>query len=606
MTKKKTMFVARIERRTLNDLPGFAMHEARKGGDLSHIDSKRTQLNRILVGSKSPVRDVNQLLRALSQANFKEEVAALRKTRGKKVSEARAAKGPGLPYDPKNHRPVTEILLSASPEFFRPNGAAPGDWNMENVDTFAQRAQDVLTKKFGGGLVYMSLHLDEETVHAHALVVPIVEKQSKRRGRQLVVSHRGHPEFYTPEVPASDLVNALGEPLQGPARRKKRLALQEDIVTGYERFHDSLAEEFADLGLERGEKHAEWRRVARFLQQMPVTAPEHRTTAEWHALQAAELEKQQKVNAELLDEQRKLKASLRDVAAKEAAVTERLEKAHMDQATAEKKLATSMAVERGIDALLAGELSFVPEDITAGKGEHLTSPLKGTERQQLIDAIRPGFARLLTFGAKLGEAAMTMQQRALATLRGREKAVAAREELVAAREEAVSGSEAQILTLASGLEAERAEHDRRAVRPVTMADLAEKVAQGVWLLPTDEQLAARMRGMDDVLVLPEPSSKEAKVREDGRLASLSNVELRRFHAGTESAVSLFDTPPPDFLRGLGALTGEAARRGFDTSTGQHDPSAATDVDRARLHTDEDRRPLRVLRRAARERQLVRG
>jgi hypothetical protein len=114
--------VARVERRALIDLPAYVMHDQRTGGRLDHIDPVRTQQNRVLVGSDNAARDVHAALTAIAAQNLEEELRGLRRTRGKKAAAKREAAGPKAPYDGKNTKPRTEILLSASPSYFRKEG----------------------------------------------------------------------------------------------------------------------------------------------------------------------------------------------------------------------------------------------------------------------------------------------------------------------------------------------------------------------------------------------------------------------------------------------------------------------------------------------------
>lgn len=77
-----------------------------------------------------------------------------------------------------------EILLSASPGYFEEH--AP-DWHEGDpagrLDPWLTSNLQFLWKRFGPGLVGMSLHLDESTPHIHAIVVPVVEKAAVKRGR---------------------------------------------------------------------------------------------------------------------------------------------------------------------------------------------------------------------------------------------------------------------------------------------------------------------------------------------------------------------------------------------------------------------------------------
>jgi hypothetical protein len=67
-----------------------------------------------------------------------------------------------------------EMLLSASPEYFRPQGGAAGTWDEERLDSWHPRALSWLIREWGAeNLVGVYLHLDESTPHIHALAVPL-------------------------------------------------------------------------------------------------------------------------------------------------------------------------------------------------------------------------------------------------------------------------------------------------------------------------------------------------------------------------------------------------------------------------------------------------
>ncbi len=70
-----------------------------------------------------------------------------------------------------------EILLTASPEFFRPDerGSA-GKWDAQLLQSWKQANQDWLQGKFGDRIVRAELHLDESTPHIHAYLVPLDER----------------------------------------------------------------------------------------------------------------------------------------------------------------------------------------------------------------------------------------------------------------------------------------------------------------------------------------------------------------------------------------------------------------------------------------------
>lgn len=68
-----------------------------------------------------------------------------------------------------------EVIMSASPEFFRPdNPAKAGEWSEERKNQFRDHALAWLDNEFGSNVMDCRLHLDESSPHMHAVVVPLV------------------------------------------------------------------------------------------------------------------------------------------------------------------------------------------------------------------------------------------------------------------------------------------------------------------------------------------------------------------------------------------------------------------------------------------------
>lgn len=73
---------------------------------------------------------------------------------------------------------VVEILISASPEFFRPdNVGASGTYDQAALDAWRDRAMTWLKKEFGENLLCVDLHLDETTPHLHVQTIPLIQKE---------------------------------------------------------------------------------------------------------------------------------------------------------------------------------------------------------------------------------------------------------------------------------------------------------------------------------------------------------------------------------------------------------------------------------------------
>jgi len=77
----------------------------------------------------------------------------------------------------KNAVLAVEILLTASPEYFRPSDPTKaGHYEQERLADFQHQACKWLTDNYGDRIVRAELHLDESTPHIHAYLVPLDEK----------------------------------------------------------------------------------------------------------------------------------------------------------------------------------------------------------------------------------------------------------------------------------------------------------------------------------------------------------------------------------------------------------------------------------------------
>lgn len=394
MTSPKV--VLRFERSTLARLNAMTAHEQRTGGDLRHIDAARTAENRVLVGSGDPGADVRERIAEMADANLSEEVAALKAKSQHKAARERLRAGPKDPWDPKQTRPLTRGVLSASPEWFT---------SPERVELFAERSQKWLEETFGESLVAASLHLDEKTPHIHFELLPTVEKTSARRGRQLAVNHRQHPAF----------------------------AELHDGRSSYERLQDDAGELFADVGLERGARRAEFQRTADAFGLPPVAPLIHQPPAEWRA------ERRAAATVAGAEAQASGILAAADVEAQTTIGTAR-SSAQRTRAEAE---AYGVGVRRGIEAIMADEIAWRPpaQEKPAGLRPGSAWPKDEAARRSLVDTIRPAMTWLTGFAERVAgyRAAWKAQEARGAALDAREAAVAGRE--LAADARAVSASE---------------------------------------------------------------------------------------------------------------------------------------------------------------------
>lgn len=111
-----------------------------------------------------------------------------------------------------------EVLMSASPEAFKDPGFDFEGWLSAQTD--------YLAKRFGErNIVAVVLHLDEETPHVHALIVPEIER-IERRGKKPANPDKPRPAKLKPVLAASHWVDG----------RAKLAALQTDYASAMSRF----------------------------------------------------------------------------------------------------------------------------------------------------------------------------------------------------------------------------------------------------------------------------------------------------------------------------------------------------------------------------------
>ncbi len=138
------------------DVEKMTSHELHRTPDgPSAIDPDRTVLNEVLHGPRTQADAV------------------------RKMKEG-GVKGPTAQAE----TPFVQIVISASPEFFRDDPSQVGTWDKEKLRRWKQSTLDWLKKEYGDDLAHVALHLDEDTPHMHVLVVPTYTKNPRRPGRQ--------------------------------------------------------------------------------------------------------------------------------------------------------------------------------------------------------------------------------------------------------------------------------------------------------------------------------------------------------------------------------------------------------------------------------------
>jgi hypothetical protein len=76
-----------------------------------------------------------------------------------------------------------EMVLSASPEYFRDDPLDAGVFDQKKMEAWRDANLVFLKNKYGDNLVRVDLHLDESTPHMHAIITPLVQKERKIRGK---------------------------------------------------------------------------------------------------------------------------------------------------------------------------------------------------------------------------------------------------------------------------------------------------------------------------------------------------------------------------------------------------------------------------------------
>ncbi|MBW4639119.1 MAG: plasmid recombination protein [Gloeocapsa sp. UFS-A4-WI-NPMV-4B04] len=77
----------------------------------------------------------------------------------------------------KNAVLAVEFLLTASPEYFRPDDPGrAGHYEQQQLEDFQHTACEWLLNRYGDRIVRAELHIDESTPHIHAYMVPLDEK----------------------------------------------------------------------------------------------------------------------------------------------------------------------------------------------------------------------------------------------------------------------------------------------------------------------------------------------------------------------------------------------------------------------------------------------
>lgn len=221
----------------------------------SNIDPARSHLNRVLVGK--PVFRVESHVEGEPQwvtgglldtlEDFYEGYAG--------GTYAGAVKKPNKQAE----TPYLRIVVSASPEYFRPNDPkAVGTWDDDRLEKWVEATTAMLKEEHGADLVYVELHLDEDTPHIHAVVAPTYQKKARVPGKQKRNETATQFEARKAVARADKGVRTVGR------ASHKTLSKQ----GSFHKLRQRMAIALDHLGIEYGEDRA-------------VNVPQGRTTREW-------------------------------------------------------------------------------------------------------------------------------------------------------------------------------------------------------------------------------------------------------------------------------------------------------------------------------------
>ena len=394
----KPPIVLRFQGLHPDNLGRFDMHDHRNGGDLSHVDLDASELNEVLHCEPKWQEAIKAEVAAAKRKNFLERMEALRKKGRKAEREALIVEGESDPWRRCSGGPLREGILTVNKEWF--GGAGQAEWDAEKVTAFKQAAMDFLLKHFPEGqLRYANAHHDEEAFHIHFVAAVWTEKVTANRGRQMMLQASLNP-----------------------------------LLKNYEHAQDLAGEAFAPLGIARGERRAEARRVAKEAGKDVPKKRRHIPPSEWRADQQAAgheqsseiLDAAQSKAKEMVDEGRTVgKATIRksrkravkaarhrkEAATREAAAAERHRKEEERAADAARKERADAEATLGIIEEKAanivqtaqaatGELQQVKEEMGVEVGK-----LQGVKAE--TEKAKTGLADVL---AEVGGAALERDQ----------------------------------------------------------------------------------------------------------------------------------------------------------------------------------------------------
>jgi len=229
----------------------------------SAIDPARSHLNRVLLGDP---KGLSQSLKELYSSGVKRPTAQAEK-------------------------PYLRIVASASPTYFRPDDPdAVGTWDNARLATWIGATLEQLLSEHGDDLIFVELHLDEDTPHVHAVVAPTYTRKARKPGKQ----KRGE----SPEEFEARKAAALASKGERTVGRASHPTLSKP--NSFLELRKRMAIAVAPLGIEYGDDRM-------------IHAPAGKSTREWVKDQAVELRQNaQEFKEKAQEKARQLAQEIRD------------------------------------------------------------------------------------------------------------------------------------------------------------------------------------------------------------------------------------------------------------------------------------------------------
>ncbi|MHB8282891.1 MAG: MobV family relaxase, partial [bacterium] len=139
-----------------------------------------------------------------------------------------------------------EMILTASKDYFDKNYP---EWknNPDVLKSWIEKNKQFLSDKYGSKNVSAQLHLDEETPHIHAIIVPIAERRFvKRNGQEVKKLKINYSHFFGDK---NDLI-----------KQARNTGTTDDLKLG--RLQSYYAEYMQELGLSRGIRKSEAKNIS--------------------------------------------------------------------------------------------------------------------------------------------------------------------------------------------------------------------------------------------------------------------------------------------------------------------------------------------------------